>query len=203
MQSAAPQDLALDFDSAEELAGFLVTDEAMWRVHEGSLELLGKGAYQPPHRSPHSIALLRTPDLGDFVLEVDLLQTGHEYGHRDLCLVFGHQDPANFYYVHLATTPDPNAHNVFVVDDADRRPLLPVPAVGVDWGTGRWHHARLERTGARVSLHFDGDLVHEVEDGTHGAGRIGLGSFDDQGRFDRLRLSSPDLPAGVGDGCDL
>ena len=175
----------------------------MWRVGEGSLELLGKSAYDPPHRSPHSIALLRTPDLGDFVLEVDLMQTGREYGHRDLCLFFGHQDAANFYYVHLATTPDPNAHNVFVVDDADRRPLAPVPETGVDWGTGIWHRVRLERTGAHISVHFDGDLVHEVEDGTHGAGRIGLGSFDDQGRFDRLRLTSPDYVAGSGDSCDL
>ena len=43
--------------------------------------------------------------------------------------VFGYVDPSTFHYVHLAPSPDPHAHNVFVVDgdraalDGLRRPL--------------------------------------------------------------------------------
>ena len=191
--SGGPGALILAFDDPAELARLELTDPAMWRVDSGSLELLGKSAYEPPHRSPHSIALLDSGPVGDFVLEARLRQTGREYGHRDLCLVFGHVDPANFYYVHLATAPDPWAHNVFLVDDADRVALAPVPERGVDWGTDVWHDVRVERAGTRIRVWFDGTLTHEVHDATHGAGRVGLGSFDDQGRFDDVVLASPDL----------
>ena len=191
--------LTVDFATAAALTRFDYTDGARWRVHEGSLELQAAGdydpatAYEPPHRSPHSIALLRDAEVGDFTLDVRLMQTGREYGHRDLCLFFGFEDAANFYYVHLATTPDPRAHNVFLVDDADRVALAPVPEDGADWGTDAWHDVRVERAGARIRVFFDDELTHELEDATHGAGRVGIGSFDDQGRFDDLVLASPDL----------
>ena len=188
-----PPDLVLDFAHSGQLKQFEYTSPRMWRPYQESLELLGKSPYEPPHRSPHSIALLRTEPLGDFVLETRALQTGREYGHRDLCLVFGFVDDANFYYAHLASTPDPRAHNVFLVDDADRVALAPVPDQGVDWGTDVWHDLKVERQGARIRVWFDGQLTHEVTDATHGAGRVGLGSFDDSGRFDDLRLTSPDL----------
>jgi hypothetical protein len=185
-----PLAVAEDFDSPEALSAFTFSDVSAWAHGDGALELTGESDYSPPHRSPRSIALLSAHTFGDFVLEADLMQTGREYGHRDLCLFFGFQDPANFYYVHLATTPDPNAHNVFLVDDAPRRPLAPVAEKGVDWGTEVWHRVRLERIGGRIRVFFD-DLEHaliSVDDATHGAGRVGFGSFDDQGRIDAVRL---------------
>ena len=117
-----------------------------------------------------------------------LLQTGREYGHRDLCLFYGFVDAAHYAYVHLATTPDANAHNVFLVDGADRRPLASIPAEGVDWGTDEWHRVRVERAGTQVRVFFDRapDPLFVVEDPTSGVGRVGVGSFDDTGRFAEL-----------------
>lgn len=158
------------------------------------LELVSASEYAPPHRSPLSIALVRDLVVGDFALEADVMQTGREYGHRDFCLFFGFQDPANFYYVHLATSPDDNAHNVFLVDDAPRRRIADVSPVGVDWGTERWHRLRLERRveAGTIRVLFDGEVVLETEDKTHGRGRIGFGSFDDTGAVSGVRLWSPD-----------
>jgi hypothetical protein len=166
------------------------SDPAAWRfVHadgRDALELFGASDYAPPHRSPLNVALLTAMHLGDFTLDVDVRQTGRDYGHRDLCFFFGWQAPDRFYYVHLATTPDANAHNVFLVDGAPRRNLLAPQAKGVDWGQG-WHHVRLERTVAdgRVRVFFD-DLEHpvlEAVDTTLDLGRVGIGSFDDTGLF--------------------
>lgn len=179
------------FDDPKSESDFACSDEAPWVWNrDGSFDLVGESAYLPPHRSPRSLALLRHIEFGDFVMELDVLQSGREYGHRDLCLVFGFVDPANYYYVHLATTPDPNAHNVFLVDDAPRRPLAPVARQGVDWGRGQWHRVRLERLRGRIRVFFD-DFerpLFDLVDGTHGAGRIGFGSFDDTGRFDNLNV---------------
>ena len=120
------------------LEDFVFTDATKWRVrasgHGPALELVGKSDYRPPHRSPLSIALIEGLEVRDFDLDVDLLQTGRNYGHRDLCLFFGVQSKSRFYYTHLATSPDANAHNVFLVNDAPRANLIPPLARGVDWG---------------------------------------------------------------------
>jgi hypothetical protein len=54
-----------------------------------------KGEYKPPHRSPVNIALLKDFVVGDFVLEARLQSTVEDYGHRDMCLIFGWQDAAH------------------------------------------------------------------------------------------------------------
>ena len=177
------------------LNDFEFSDPAAWRTHvEGersSLELHASSDYQPPFRSPLSIGLITGYWYGDYVLELDAKQTGREYGHRDLCLFFGYQSPSRFYYVHLATTPDQNAHNVFLVDGAARRNLLPPQEKGVEWGEG-WHHLRLERMASQgtVRVYFD-DMetpVLEAEDDTLAWGGVGVGSFDDTGRFANIEI---------------
>ena len=180
-----------DFETAASLSAWAFSDPQAWRWNlAGVLELTGASEYAPPYRSPRSIALLDTAAYGDFVLEAELVQTGRDYGHRDLCLFFGFGGPARYYYVHLATTPDERAHNVFVVNQEARRALLPVLERGVEWGRDERHRVRLERIGDRIRVFFD-DFerpIMSVEDSTHGPGRIGFGSFDDQGLFDNVRI---------------
>jgi hypothetical protein len=150
------------------------------------LDLFAAAAYRPPHRSPLAIALLRGPSFGDLDLRVSARQTGREYAHRDLVLVFAWRDAAHFAYAHLASQADANAHHVMLVDGADRRPATVERSAGVTWGDG-WHELQLVRRGRRVEVAFDGRVVL-VADVPLGAGRVGLGSFDDTGRFRDLRL---------------
>lgn len=171
------------------------SDPGAWRVVRTEstivLELAGGTAYVPPFRSPHSIALL--PDVyGDFVLEFEARQTGPEYAHRDLCVFFAFESPSRFAYVHLASKPDQNAHNVFVVDSAPRRNLLPPREHGIEWGVDVWHRVRVERTLAdrSVRVYFD-DPAQPIFEGVVplGVGRVGVGSFDDSGCFRAIRLT--------------
>lgn len=172
---------------------FDLTDPEAFVIEGDEVALVGPAAYAPPHRSPHAIALLDGAEYRSFTLDVEMMQTGREYGHRDLCLVFGFESAARFYYVHLATTPDANAHNVFLVDGAPRRNLLPAQAEGVDWGQEEWHRVRLVRDvdAGTVRVFFDdmGTAVLEARDTTLAWGRIGFGSFDDTGRFRRPAIS--------------
>ena len=153
-----------------------------------------KSRFEPPHRSPLSYALVKDLTLTDFRLQYEVAQTGRAYAHRDLCFFFGYVDAAHYYYVHLATQPDANAHNIFLVDGAARRPLCPVPAAGIDWGEpGQWHTVRLTREGAdgHIQVFFDDILTHETRDATFPTGRIGFGSFDDTGRIRELLVWEP------------
>jgi len=162
-----------------------------------TLELSGEpDSYEPSVRSPRRIALLDGQSFGDFDLTVEAQQTSHEYGHRDLVVVFGFVGQDRFYYVHFATTPDESACNVFLVDRAARRRLAEIPARGVDWGAALgpgsappWRTLRVQRQGEVIRAWFEGELVVEARDATLGAGLVGLGSFDDRGRFRELQLS--------------
>src|SRR5687768_211500 len=95
-----------DFEKKNVLKSFRFTQPDKWVLSEGksgtALEFTGISDYQPPFRSPHTIGLISHLQVGNFILEADLLQTGKEYGHRDMCIVFGFSDPSHFYYSHIA-----------------------------------------------------------------------------------------------------
>jgi hypothetical protein len=173
-----------------------VNDPKAWGVRndsnaETALGILVRVSdYTPPFRSPHNVALIRDLRLSDVLLRFRVRSTLDTGPHRDCCVFFGYQDPANFYYVHLGARPDPNSGQIMLVQDAPRRPLTdnqrPVP-----WGD-RWHDVQLRwkaETG-HIAIYFD-DLqrpLMQVEDQTFGAGRVGLGSFDDMNDFTDVRL---------------
>jgi len=187
------------FDKAEAINDFEFTDPTKWKMTfkdgSGCLESLGPGKYRPKVRSPHVIALLSDRVFEDFVLEASLMQTGREYGHRDMCLFFGFTDPGKYYYVHMATRADKNAHNVFVVNDKPRTNIARKTTKGIRWGKDKWHKVRLERkvSDGTIRVFFD-DMktpIMEAGDRTHKAGYVGFGSFDDVGRIDNVRIWGP------------
>ena len=189
------------FVTPDSVSDFRFTDPAAWRFAKTNdttaLELVKQSQYKPIVRSPVNIALIADKAFGDFVLEADLIQTGKEYGHRDMCLFFGFQSPTNFYYTHIATAADPNAHNVFIVNNAPRKNFARETTKGVNWGLGVWHKVRLERNVAAgtIKVYFD-DLTKPImtaEDKTFGAGQVGFGSFDDTGMVDNIRVWAPSM----------
>jgi hypothetical protein len=189
-----------DFTSAASVADFAFTQPARWKWNDGddrgSLELLGASDYKPPFRSPTSIALVPNLLVADFDLEVELLQTGRNYGHRDMCLFLGFVSPAKYDYVHMATSPDDRAHNIFRVDGAPRTNLADVAEQGIDWGDGEWHRVRLERRTepGTIRVFWDGseEPILEAVDKGFDWGRVGFGSFDDSGRVTGIRVWAPE-----------
>ena len=187
------------FDKADVIKGFAMTDPAAWRIADTNgqraLELVQQSKYKPTVRSPVNIALIADKVFTDFILEVDLVQTGREYGHRDMCLFYGVQNPTNFYYTHIATAADPNAHNVFIVKNAPRTNIAKETTKGVNWGLNVWHKVRLERDtkAGAIRVYFD-DLSKPImiaEDKNFASGYIGFGSFDDTGMIDNIRIWGP------------
>lgn len=186
-----------DFESDVNLNHFEITDSSAWKIGKGNqgeaLVLYRKSRYQPPVRSPLNIAFIKNMKFGSFILEADVQQTGKEYGHRDLCLFFGLKDPSKFYYSHMATSADQNAHNIFLVNDAPRTNIASRTTEGVDWGTTeQWHQIRLERNIETGNIRlFINDMttpVMEAEDMHLDFGYIGFGSFDDTGKFDNIKI---------------
>jgi hypothetical protein len=155
--------------------------------------------YQPPHRSPLHIALLKNSYVTDFVLTARVKSTvGGDNPHRDACLFFGYQNDAHFYYVHLALKPDPHANQIFIVNNGDRKMITLKQSKGTPWGDG-WHDVKVVRRvgDGLIEIYFD-DMktpVMTARDKTFQWGRVGVGSFDDTNQWDNVvlkgRLAKP------------
>ena len=200
------------FDSKESLSNWFPTQADKWKITDtksdqgSALHLLGASrGYNPPFRSPHSITLLKGKVVGDFVLTAKVMTLQNSRGHRDMCIFWGWQDPANFYYVHLGEKPDRNSSQVFIVKEAPRTPITKTNTGGIPWKDGKWHNVKLVRKVAdgTIEVYFD-DMTKPAKtakDTTYQWGMIGLGSFDDLGMWDDVRINgvlvkgkSPVLP---------
>jgi hypothetical protein len=189
------------FTGPENLRDFVMTDTNAWRVTKTNdtvaLDLIKQSKYSPPFRSPVNMALIADKVFKDFVMEVNLMQTGKEYGHRDMCLFYGVQNPSHFYYTHIATAADDHAHNIFIVNDAPRTKIATETTKGVNWGLGIWHKIRIERkvSDGSIKVFYD-DMTKPImlaQDKTFDSGYIGFGSFDDTGMIDNIRIWAPSV----------
>ena len=95
--------------------------------------------------------------MGDFVLDVDVLSTKPDYDHRDMCVIFGYQDPSHFYYVHFGLKTDDHANQIFIVDGAARLKISTKTTAGTNWDEN-WHRIKIKR---RVDL---GDIAVYFDD---------------------------------------
>jgi hypothetical protein len=149
--------------------------------------------YQPPHRSPLHIALLKEQTFESFQLDAWVKSTHAEYGHRDVCLFFGYAAPDQFYYVHMASEMDDRANQIFVVNKADRIKISTKTNAGTKWDD-RWHHVRLTRdcSTGEIAVFFDdmNEPVMAAIDKTIGTGQVGVGSFDDTVDVKRIEIRS-------------
>lgn len=167
------------------------------------LRVTGPSNYQPPVRSPHSIALVKDVVVSDFELTVQVQNTRPDAGpHRDLCVFWGYQDPSHFYYVHLGAKADPHACQIFIVNDEPRTAITTQEAKGTPWKDD-WHQVKVVRRveDGVMEVYFD-DMdkpLMAAEDKTFTWGQVGLGTFDDHGNFDdfRLRGEKVERPAKV------
>jgi hypothetical protein len=176
--------------------GWTFTDPAAWRIAGAAdggraLELFAASKYEPEVRSPLNIALIEGKEFGAFDLRARVRSTVKEYGHRDLCIILGHVDPSHFYYVHIAKAADPHAHSIFAVDGAPRVSIAETRTDGVEWGEG-WHDVRVVREpkSGLIEVYFD-DMekpIMTARDKRFEKGAVGVGSFDDRGMFDDVRI---------------
>jgi hypothetical protein len=147
--------------------------------------------YKPPHRSPFNFSLVKDLQVSDFVFEARLQSTVKDYAHRDMCLFFGYQDAAHFYYVHLGKKTDDHANQIFIVNDAPRKKISTKTTDGTNWDDA-WHNVKIVRKveDGTIEVYFD-DMktpVMTATDRTFTWGRVGVGSFDDTGNWDDVKL---------------
>lgn len=170
-------------------------DAKAWKMSKAddnfTFELFGKSKVKNPVRSPFNRCLIKDVIVGQFVLDLKFQSTKKDYPHRDLCLFFGFQDPSHHYYVHFGKRTDDHANQIFIVNDKPRTKISTKTSAGTPWDD-KWHHARIIRDvkSGKIEVYFD-DMKKPcmtANDKTFTWGQVGIGSFDDTGRFDEVFL---------------
>jgi len=169
-----------------------------WRVaqEDGSFvyQLIAPGEFGPV-RAPTSWSLIDGLDVGSFVFTGRLKCAAEAANpHRDICLIFGFQDPARLYYVHFSASSD-DLHNIIgLVNGKDRVKInREPPGKSVFRLTDlRFHDFKLTFDAAtgEIAAYLD-DMAMPIltaVDKTFTHGRVGVGSFDDTGSFDDIKL---------------
>lgn len=171
-------------------------DPAAWKwSQEGGTTVLAlhrQQDFKPKVRSPFNLAWFTAKDWTSFTLTVEARLTKFDAGNNDLCLAFGRQDDARFYYAHLGEKADGVHHQLHLVDRADRRAITATRTAGTPWQPDKWHRLKVvhDTREGRISVYFD-DMAKPVltaVDQTLAHGWIGIGSFDDLGEFRNLEI---------------
>lgn len=194
-----------DFESG--LKRWTLYDPENWRIEEEGetgnhvLSLFAPSGHERPYFAPRSVAMAEGLMAGSFIFEARLHHRGQEYGHQDLCVLFNFEGEYQGYYAHFAPVADEGANTIFLLDNADRTSIATERSDGSKWGE-TWHDVRIERDAdaGTIAVYFD-DLEHpcmRAEDTTFGEGLIGLGSYNDIGWFDDVKIWATPPAEGSG-----
>jgi len=144
-------------------------------------------------RRPLQFARLARAKVGSFDFQARVRREG-----TSMIVVFNYADTLHFYYAHLSSdygTKEPVHNGLFIVNGEPRRriagteaqPALPDRA---------WHTVRIRRDvpSGKIEVFMDNDREprFQVVDHTFNCGEVGMGSFDETGDFDDIRLQSSD-----------
>ncbi|MBC8357936.1 MAG: hypothetical protein ISS41_03090 [Candidatus Aminicenantes bacterium] len=157
-------------------------------------ELVSPGE-QGKIRAPTSWSVLVAYDVTSFEFSGRLKNKADtENKNRDTCVFFHFQDPTHFYYVHFSAKSD-GAHNIIgLVNGADRVKVNVEPAGESVFRLTdtEWHEFKVtcETSTGEIKAFLD-DMetpILTTKNLTLTHGLVGIGSFDDTGYFDDIKL---------------
>jgi len=192
------------FADPASMGDLLFANPTQWQ-HDVAGFIASTGAsYTPPFRSPFSVAIIKSIKVKSFVMDAEMLQTSPSGdGHRDMVFIWNFTNPSQFYYSHISTAHDGVAHNILIVDNADREAISTTFTTGYDWGRDVWKTLRVVRdveTGAMSVFDLDapGTAILTANDKTFTDGYVGFGSFDNSGQVRNVKVwaaaSTPGAP---------
>jgi chitodextrinase len=105
----------------------------------------------------------------------------------DYAVVFGWQDADNYYYAMFNRAAANTL--LFKVVGGVRQPALATANVAIP--DNNYHLVAVARTGSLITVSFDGAPIMQATDATFGAGRIGVGGYNDAAWWDDIVIAGP------------
>lgn len=186
-----------DFENGE-AQGWEPNIPGNWKVgHESGIHCyqLRNPGTQGKVRAPTSWSVLKDFDISDFIFTGRLkCKARSDNPHRDMVVIFHYQDPMHFYYVHFSAVSDENHNIIGIVNGKDRVKInLENPGESVARLTDREFHefkvtCNAETGEIKAYLDVMKTPILTAVDTLLGHGLVGVGSFDDTGSFDDIKL---------------
>lgn len=166
-------------------AGTFAADGGSWAVADGRYVL------SAPLLSGNGVvnnrALHGTPIGGDFAISVRARSTPSPSTANDIAVIFGYQNPTNYWLLSLAENNSGGNHGLFRVVNNTWTQMADITATNTRIADGVDHLVRLERTGDTIRAWRDGVLVlTRTQSGMPASGRVGVGSINDAASFDEF-----------------
>lgn len=184
-----------DFES-DSLAAWEFPHTEDWAIQSeganGFLRMLRRREPGVPRR-PLQFAGLKNANVGSFALGMRVRRAG-----TSMLIVFNYVDTVHFYYAHISADrgTEQSVHNgLFIVNGEPRKRIAGVEAAPAlpdrDWHTVR---VRRDVRSGSIEVFVDDEKSPRfaVVDRTFTCGQVGMGSFDETGDFDDVRLTSND-----------
>jgi hexosaminidase len=197
VEKARPPLVTDDFEDGDS-QGWEANIPENWQIGEergAKIYKLTAPGIQGDVRAPTSWSLLKDYDVSSFIFTGRLrCASPVDNPHRDMVIVFHYQDSTHFYYVHFSATSD-ELHNIIgLVNGADRVKINKESSgESVARLTDmRFHEFKVtsDVAAGEIKVYFD-DMNTPIliaRDTTLGHGLVGVGSFDDTGSFDDIKL---------------
>ena len=128
---------------------------------------------------------------GDFTLTALASTTPTDSPFNDFSIVFGFQDPSNYYFASFSEGNDANTSGIFVVQNGTRTELADIDTT---IAAGAAVPVRVEREGGAIRVFRDEILAASADDATYRSGKVGFGSRNDGGIYDDLVVLGPATP---------
>jgi hypothetical protein len=173
-----------------------VPDPADWKIaNEEGIPVLtlvtAKGPVGAPRR-PFQFALTDVPRYDRLIVEADVKALK-----RSILIVFAYRDAAHFNYAHLSTdtaVAQPVHNGIFHVYGGERVRISPDLGPASFSSAGTWHRVKLTHTASTgaVAVTVDDRSIPSLDavDLSLGAGKLGIGSFDETGSFKNVRITT-------------
>ena len=126
-------------------------------------------------------------EYGDFTFTAKA-KLGNTAANADYAVLFGFQDQNVDSYYYVMFNNNQNYTQLFKVVNGTRAAALATATQ--DWlNDNAYHNIEVSRAGNAITVKFDGNVILSANDGSLGAGRVGVGSFNDAAYFDDVSLS--------------
>lgn len=156
------------------------------------LRLMHNRGPLPGPRRPIQFALSGGEDYSRVTVEVDVKPLG-----GSLMMVFAYRDEAHFDYAHFSvdTAAKQAVHNgIFHVYGGERVRISGIDGPAAFPEGSRWYHVKLihDATQGTVGAAVDGHDLPALKavDLSLGAGKVGIGSFDETGEFRNVKIAA-------------
>ncbi len=188
---------SLPFDLMQQPDHWKMADEAAWKWEKAdsgnTLSLVAQSKNPPKVRSPRNLAWFQAYEWKDFTLTMECMLTKFDAGNNDLCIAFVGAADDQYYYAHLGEKADDVHHQIHIVNQADRKAITSYRTAGTPWKENQWHKVKIVRNSVNgdIGVWFD-DMktpILAASDTTFTWGKIGLGSFDDSGKFRQVKIT--------------